>query len=198
MTDSSTESKPSPNPPSLAPMFMPDQIAKMQRVDNLANTLILPVGKVSAGWTGHILDRDDGKWLEWSYSMDLELSMLQLWDNVFDAPAEPHPTYEPCTCHVWTNKGGLTSASSSLQRTSQWFVSMVVMASRKTNNAFTSDKSSAAMQSRTWSRAERVSENLCWSAMRGKSAWSAKCWKIRKNLKNAWKEWIRRKETLPD
>ncbi|KAG6868044.1 hypothetical protein C0995_004391, partial [Termitomyces sp. Mi166 len=83
------------------PELLSDQIAEMRRIDNSANPLILPVGKVSASWTGHILDRDDGKWLEWSYNMDLELSMVQLWEYVFDAPATPHPTYEPHARRTW-------------------------------------------------------------------------------------------------
>lgn len=77
------------------PTPTPDEITEMRRVDNSANPMVLPVGKVTAAWLGHILDKDDGKWVDWSYSMGLELSMVQLWDYVFNPPATPNPTYEP-------------------------------------------------------------------------------------------------------
>lgn len=73
----------------------PDDIAEMRRVDNSANPMVLPVGKVTAAWTGHLLEKDDGKWADWSYNMGLELSMVQLWEYVFNPPATPHQTYEP-------------------------------------------------------------------------------------------------------
>ncbi|KAG6886498.1 hypothetical protein C0995_007361, partial [Termitomyces sp. Mi166 len=73
-----------------------DQIAKLSKVDNSMNLLILPVRKVSTTWTGHILDKDDGKWAEWSYKINLELSMVQLWEYVFNTLVAPHSTYEPC------------------------------------------------------------------------------------------------------
>ncbi|KAG5725296.1 Copia protein [Termitomyces sp. T112] len=76
--------------------FTTDQIAEMWKVNHSSNPLILPVGKVTTGWTGHILNKDDGKWADWSYSMNLELSMVQLWEYVFSVPVAPHPIYEPC------------------------------------------------------------------------------------------------------
>ncbi|KAG5335146.1 hypothetical protein C0989_002181 [Termitomyces sp. Mn162] len=94
MTTSDTETKlmESPGPPALTDaMLTSKEITEMHKVDNLLNPLILPMGKVTANWTGHILSKDDGKWTDWSYSMTLELSMVQLWEYVFNAPAAPHP-----------------------------------------------------------------------------------------------------------
>lgn len=39
--------------------------------------------------------------------MDLELSMVQLWEYVFDMPAEPNSTYEPHARHTWTSNNCL-------------------------------------------------------------------------------------------
>lgn len=101
ITGPTTKSESSTNPPSLAHMFMPNQIAEMQKVNNSANPLVLPIRKVLVGWAGHILDQDNGKWLEWSYSMDLELSMAQLWEYMFNASTAPHPMYEPHMHCAW-------------------------------------------------------------------------------------------------
>ncbi|KAG5348430.1 hypothetical protein C0989_010492, partial [Termitomyces sp. Mn162] len=86
----------------------PDQIAEMQKVDASSNPTVLPVGKVTATWTGHILKKDDGKWPDWSYNIDLELSMVQLWEYVFNPPSTPHITYEPHAHHAWTSNNRLT------------------------------------------------------------------------------------------
>lgn len=107
MSKSDKESKSSSLPDPSTAMFTPEQIADMRKVDNSANPLVIPVGKVTASWTGHILDRDDGKWSDWSYNMDLELSMVQLWEYVFDAPAAPNPTYEPRASRAWMSNNRL-------------------------------------------------------------------------------------------
>ncbi|KAG6863976.1 hypothetical protein C0993_009724 [Termitomyces sp. T159_Od127] len=107
MPKSDTESKSPVSPMSSHPEPMPDKVAEMHRIDGSANPLILPVGKVTTSWTGHILDRDDGKRLEWSYNMDLELSMVQLWEYVFNAPPAPHPTHEPRASRAWINNNRL-------------------------------------------------------------------------------------------
>lgn len=83
--------------PTTSLMITSGKIAEMCQIDNSSNLLILPVGKVMVGWTGHILDRDDGKWADWSYNMNLELLMVQLWEYVFNAPNEPHAIYKPHT-----------------------------------------------------------------------------------------------------
>lgn len=70
--------------------FTSEEIAEMQRIDNSATPIILPARKVSSAWTGHILEKDEGRWDEWLYNMNLELSMAQLWEYVFHQPLPPH------------------------------------------------------------------------------------------------------------
>ncbi|KAG5349348.1 hypothetical protein C0989_004447, partial [Termitomyces sp. Mn162] len=52
-----------PETPAMPPgtTFTSEQIAKMCKVNNSLNPLVLLVEKVMASWTGHILDKDDGK-----------------------------------------------------------------------------------------------------------------------------------------
>ena len=109
MTKPGTESTSPPATP-MAPTLLSEQIAEMRRIDNSSNPSILPVGKVTASWSGHILDKDDGKWLDWSYSMELELSLTQLWECVFNAPDLPHPTYEPRANRAWISNNRLACA----------------------------------------------------------------------------------------
>ncbi|KAG6886627.1 hypothetical protein C0992_003084 [Termitomyces sp. T32_za158] len=85
-----------------------ERIAEMRTVDNSVNPTVLSVGKITLIWNGHILDKDDGKYAEWAYSMKLELSMAQLWDYVFDPIPSPHPTYEPRAYRSWTSNRHLT------------------------------------------------------------------------------------------
>ncbi|KAG6881379.1 hypothetical protein C0993_001737 [Termitomyces sp. T159_Od127] len=72
-TTSETQSPATSAEPDLAPK----QIKEMCCIDNLVNPLVLPVEKVMAIWTGHILDKDDGRWANWLYNMGLKLSMVQ-------------------------------------------------------------------------------------------------------------------------
>ncbi|KAG5349870.1 hypothetical protein C0989_001490 [Termitomyces sp. Mn162] len=79
------------------------QIAEMCTVDNGNNPVVLPVRRITSSWSGHILEKDDGKYSDWAYMMKLELSMVQLWDYIFDPPPAPHATYEPRAYHAWTS-----------------------------------------------------------------------------------------------
>ncbi|KAG6885463.1 hypothetical protein C0995_009265 [Termitomyces sp. Mi166 len=90
-----SESPKSPSVPLTA-----TRIAEMKMVDNGTNPTVLPVGKITSSWTGHILDKDDGKYTDWAYAMKLELTMVQLWDYVFNPPPHPHDMYEPHACHA--------------------------------------------------------------------------------------------------
>lgn len=64
--------------------IIPAIINEMCKVSNSANPLIMPVRKVTANWTSHILEKDVSKWEEWSYSMTSELLMAQLWEYIFN------------------------------------------------------------------------------------------------------------------
>ncbi|KAG6894921.1 hypothetical protein C0993_010469 [Termitomyces sp. T159_Od127] len=90
-----SEESPKPSSPSLTV----NQIAKMKVVNNLTNPTVLPVGKIMSSWSGHILDNDDSKYMDWAYAMKLELTMVQLWEYVFNPPPHPHPEHEPRACH---------------------------------------------------------------------------------------------------
>lgn len=84
------------------------RIAELRLIDNSANPSILPVGKIMSAWSGHILDKDDGKYTDWAYTMKLKLPMVQLWDYVFDPPPPPNPSYEPRAHRAWTSNRRLT------------------------------------------------------------------------------------------
>ncbi|KAH0579748.1 hypothetical protein H2248_002585 [Termitomyces sp. 'cryptogamus'] len=79
------------------------KIAEMRLVDNSSNPIITSVGKITSAWPGHILDKDNGKYIDWAYAMRLELPMVQLWDYIFDPPPAPHTIYEPCIHCAWTS-----------------------------------------------------------------------------------------------
>ncbi|KAG6863792.1 hypothetical protein C0991_003178 [Blastosporella zonata] len=78
------------------------EILNMQKIDNSGNPMVSPIGKIISSWMGHVLEKDDGKYLEWAHSMKLEMSMVQLWDYIFDPIPSPHPTYQPCTFRAWS------------------------------------------------------------------------------------------------
>ncbi|KAG6869427.1 hypothetical protein C0992_003209, partial [Termitomyces sp. T32_za158] len=42
--------------------------------------------------------------------MKLELSMVQLWEYIFNPPPPPHPTYELRACRAWTSNKRLACA----------------------------------------------------------------------------------------
>ncbi|KNZ81023.1 hypothetical protein J132_03012 [Termitomyces sp. J132] len=79
------------------------RIAEMRAVENSANPTVLPVGKITSSWTGHVLEKDNGKYTEWAYAMKLKLSLAQLWDYVFDPMPSPDATYEPWAYCLWTS-----------------------------------------------------------------------------------------------
>ncbi|KAG5335544.1 hypothetical protein C0989_001041 [Termitomyces sp. Mn162] len=79
------------------------KIAEMRLVDNSSNPIITSVGKITSAWPGHILDKDNGNYIDWAYAMRLELPMVQLWDYIFDLPPAPHTIYEPCIHCAWTS-----------------------------------------------------------------------------------------------
>ncbi|KAG6863029.1 hypothetical protein C0991_008653, partial [Blastosporella zonata] len=85
-----------------------EEISEMRRIDNSGNPMVTPVGKITSSWTSHVLEKDDGKYPEWAHSMKLELSMVQLWDYIFDPILSPHPTYQPCAFCAWTANKRLT------------------------------------------------------------------------------------------
>lgn len=82
----------------------------MRLLDDSSNPTVISVGKITSSWTGHILDKDDGKYEEWAYTMELELSMVQLWEYIFDPPPSPHPTYEPGAHRAWASNKRLAAS----------------------------------------------------------------------------------------
>ncbi|KAG5732243.1 Copia protein [Termitomyces sp. T112] len=90
------------DPPIIPETPSATRIAEMQAVDNSANPTVLPVGKITSSWTGHVLEKDNGKYTEWAYTMKLELSLAQLWDYVFDPMLSPDATYKPRAYRLWT------------------------------------------------------------------------------------------------
>ncbi|KAG6886395.1 hypothetical protein C0992_004272, partial [Termitomyces sp. T32_za158] len=97
MAPAMTTTPSSPETPSI------ERIETMRAVDSSANPTVLPIGRITSPWMGHVLDKDNGKYAKWAYSMKLELSMVQLWDYVFDPIPQPHATYEPRAYQVWTS-----------------------------------------------------------------------------------------------
>ncbi|KAG6857851.1 hypothetical protein C0995_004787, partial [Termitomyces sp. Mi166 len=91
----------SPEPPSVP--LTATRIAEMKMVDNGANPTVLPVRKITSSWTGHILDKDNGKYTDSAYAMKLELTMVQLWDYIFDPPPRPHDMYKPRARRAWAS-----------------------------------------------------------------------------------------------
>ncbi|KAG6882874.1 hypothetical protein C0995_013535 [Termitomyces sp. Mi166 len=79
----------------------PEVITEMRKVDSSTNPLILPVEKVTSTWSSYILEKDNGQWGEWLYSMTLKLSMVQLWEYVFNQPPPPNAMYEPRANRAW-------------------------------------------------------------------------------------------------
>ncbi|KAG6863393.1 hypothetical protein C0991_006216, partial [Blastosporella zonata] len=89
-------------PPTSDTKISDEVIADMQRIDNSGNPIVTPIGKITSSWLSHILEKDDGKYSEWAHSMKLELSMVQLWEYIFDPIIPPHQTYQPRAFRAWT------------------------------------------------------------------------------------------------
>lgn len=86
------------------------QIVKIRLVDNGNNPIMLPVGRIMASWCGHILEKDDGKYIDWVFAIKLELFMVQLWDYIFDPPSALHATYAPWAYYAWMSNKHQTCA----------------------------------------------------------------------------------------
>ncbi|KAG5735106.1 Copia protein [Termitomyces sp. T112] len=91
------------DPPIIPETPSATRIAEMRAVDNSANPMVFPVGKITSSWTGHVLEKDNGKYAEWAYAMKLELLLAQLWDYVFDPMPSPDATYKPQAYCLWTS-----------------------------------------------------------------------------------------------
>ncbi|KAG6874741.1 hypothetical protein C0993_012432, partial [Termitomyces sp. T159_Od127] len=108
------------NSPAMGPLGA-EQIAEMKRVDSSSNLTMLQLERlITANWIGHILDKDNEKWSEWSYSMTLELSMAQLWEYVYNAPDTSHSIFEPCAHHAWINNNCALSPFKQKLCTKEW------------------------------------------------------------------------------
>ncbi|KAG6839677.1 hypothetical protein C0991_000272 [Blastosporella zonata] len=79
-----------------------DTILEMQCTANSGNPMVTSVGKITLSWLGHILEKDDRKYLKWAHTMKLELSMVQLWEYIFDPIIPPDQTYQPQAFCMWT------------------------------------------------------------------------------------------------
>ncbi|KAG6806928.1 hypothetical protein H0H93_002212, partial [Arthromyces matolae] len=105
MVSSEAEPKPSQTPTPLTA----DSIAEMLKVDNSPHPTILPI-RLTTTYSGPILNLHDVKWEDWAHTMEMELTLNQLWEFVFDPPPTPHEIYQPRAYDAWSDNNHLASA----------------------------------------------------------------------------------------
>ncbi|KAG5725581.1 Copia protein [Termitomyces sp. T112] len=82
-----------------SPTLTDAEAVKLRKADNTMPAISQI--KVSLRYSGDLLAKDDSKWTPWSKYMKLELTMMGLYEYIFDPPDVSNKLYEPCAHWNW-------------------------------------------------------------------------------------------------